>query len=68
MKLPFLQESKWPTAREPGEKIVNQSYDGKIEDHLMDEVIQAIEHKDSGKLRESLVALIQHLKSEDQDG
>lgn len=67
MKLPFLEESHWPTSREPGEKVVNPSYDKQIEDHLMDELLVALEKKHSGKLRESLVALIQHLKSEGND-
>lgn len=64
MKLPYLEESHWPTSREPDEKVVNPSYDKQIEDHLLEEILIAIEKKQSSKLRESLVALIQHLQSE----
>jgi hypothetical protein len=65
MKLPFLQKDNWPTAREPDEKVVNPSYDTQIEDHLMDELLVALEKRDSSKLRENLVALIQHLQSQE---
>ncbi len=63
MKLPYLQESKWPISKEPTEKVVNPSYDKQIEDHLMDELMISLEKKHPAKLREALVALIQHLKS-----
>jgi predicted house-cleaning noncanonical NTP pyrophosphatase (MazG superfamily) len=69
MKLPFLEGSKWPISREPGERTVNPSYDKQLESHLMDEIMEALEHKDASKLRESIVALIEHINSsEDSDG
>lgn len=67
MKLPFLQESKWPTSREPEERVVNPSHDRQLQDHLMDEVLVALEHKDHAGLREALVALAHSIKNEDQD-
>lgn len=66
MELPFLKDSKWPISKEPGEKIVNPSYDTQVEEHLMDELMQAIETKNPSKLRESLVALIDHLKASEE--
>ena len=65
MKLPFLQESKWPTAREPEERVVNPSHDTQLQDHLIVEVLSALEHKDHSKLREAIVALIHAIKNED---
>jgi len=67
MKLPFLEESKWPISKEPDERVVNPSHDKQIEDHLIDELMQALEHKEASKLRETLIALIQHIKSGDED-
>lgn len=66
MKLPFLQESKWPTAREPEERVVNPSHDRQLQDHLMDEVLRAVEKKNGEHLRESLVELIRCIRSEGQ--
>lgn len=63
MKLPFMQDTKWPTAKEPDERVANPSYDTQIEDHLMDEILVALEKKHVAKLRESIVALIQHIRS-----
>lgn len=64
LPLPFLEESKWPTSREPEERVVNPSYDKQLEDHLMDELLIALEHKNPSKVRESLIALIQNIYSE----
>ncbi len=66
MKLPFLAESKWPISKEPEERVVNPSYNKQIEDHLMDEILVALEKKESAKLRESLVALVQHINSSEE--
>lgn len=65
MKLPFLQESKWPTAREPEERVVNPSHDLQLQDHLVEEFLRAHAHKDHSKMREALVALIHSFKNED---
>ncbi len=65
--LPFLKDTKWPTSKEPEERVVNPSYDTKIEDQLVDELLIAMESRNASEVRESLMALIQHLKSEDQD-
>ncbi len=66
MKLPFLKESRWPISKEPEERVVNPSYDKQIEDHLMDEIMVAMEERHASKLRESLIALIQHLKMSEE--
>lgn len=62
-----MHKDIWPTAKEPGEIVVNPSYDKQIEDHLIDELLVAMEHKDASKLRETLVALIQHIKFGDSN-
>lgn len=66
MKLPFMQQDKWPTSKEPGEKVVNPSYDTKIEEHLMDDLLSSMKSKDVEKLRETIVALVQHIKSQEK--
>lgn len=67
MKLPFLQESKWPTAIEPEERVVNPSSDKQLQDHLMDELLSAMEHKDSKRRREAMVALIHSIFEESHE-
>lgn len=66
MKLPFLQESKWPTSKEPDEKVVNPSYETQLEDHLIDEILVALEKKEASKFREAIMALIQHIKMSEE--
>lgn len=65
MKLPFLQESKWPTANEPEERVVNPSHDRQLQDHLMDELLSAMEHKNPQGKREALMALVRSILTED---
>lgn len=66
MKLPFLQDSKWPVMREePEERVVNPSYDKQLQDHLVDEVMSAHAKKDARAFRESLMSLIHSIKYED---
>lgn len=65
MKLPFLKESHWPISREPEVRVVNPSYDRKIQDHLIDELLLAFEQKDSSKIREALTALIHAIQNEE---
>lgn len=67
MKLPFLQESKWPVSREPEERVVNPSHDEQLQDHLVEEILMAREHKDNRKFRESLMALIRCIRNEDSN-
>jgi hypothetical protein len=66
MTLPFIEDSKWPISKEAEERVANPGYDTQIEEHLMDELMKALEHKDIGNLRESIVALIEHLKSSEE--
>lgn len=65
MNLPFLQESKWPTAREPEERVVNPSHDLQLQDHLIEEFMRGYEKGEHSKMREALVALIHGFKNED---
>ena len=67
MKLPFLSHSKWPISKEPEERVVNPSHDKQLQDHLMDEVLVALEHKDAARLAEALNALIHSIQNEDLD-
>lgn len=66
MKLPFLDDStsKWPISKEPEERVVNASYDAKLQDHLVDELLIALEHKDRVAAREALVAIIHSIFEE----
>lgn len=64
MKLPYLEESHWPISKEPGERVVNPSYDKQIQDHLVTEFLRAVEKKDSSGMRGSLVELARSIKEE----
>lgn len=64
MKLPFLEDSKWPTSREPEERVVNPSYERQLEDHLLDELMVALEKKDAHEFKEAMLALIQCIREE----
>jgi len=65
MVLPFLDnDRKWPISKEPEERTVNPSHDKQLEDHLIEELMIALEHKETSKLKESLMALIQHIMSQ----
>jgi hypothetical protein len=66
VKPQFIPDSKWPISKEPEERVADPSYDKQIEDHLMDEIMMAMEEKHSSKLREALVALIEHLKMSEE--
>lgn len=65
MKLPFLNNSKWPRVREDEERVANPSYDTQLQDHLVDELFKAFESKNAGHIREALMALIHSIKNED---
>ena len=67
MKLPFLQESKWPISKEPEERVVNPSHDRQLQDHLIDEILVCLEKKDSSGLRDALKALIENIRNEGSD-
>lgn len=66
LTLPFLKHSKWPISKEPEERVADPGYETQIEDHLIDEIMLAIEQKHSAKLRESLMGLIEHLKMSEE--
>jgi len=65
MKLPYLAESNWPISKESEEKIANPSYERQIEDHLIDEILVALEKKDTSRLKEAFEALILHCQAEE---
>lgn len=67
VKLPFLAESKWPTSKEPEERVVNPSYDRQIQDGLVDELLIALERRDRAGFREAFHGLIRSVKSEGQE-
>lgn len=67
MKLPFLQESKWPRIREDEERVVNPSHDAQLQDHIVDKLMTALEKKDSAGIRDALMALVNSIINEDQD-
>jgi hypothetical protein len=64
VKLPFLEESKWPASKESEEITVNPSYDTQIQEGLVDEMLHAFEAKDVKGFAQSLKALIQSIKDE----
>ena len=58
MQLPFLK--KWPRVNPDPleEKTFNQSFEDKLEEHCMEELIEAVHLKDVGRFRSALEALI----------
>ncbi len=67
MKLPFLQNNTWPISKEPEERVVNPSYDHQLQDHLLEELMIALEHKDPKGLREAIVALVHSIRDEEPE-
>lgn len=67
MVLPFLNKDKWPIIREDEDRVVNASYDSKLQESLVDEVFIAMEKSDHSKLREALMALVHSIQSEEHD-
>lgn len=57
MRPPFVNESKWPMSKEPEERVVNPSYEAKLGDHLIDQLFQALEHKDHAAIARCLRAI-----------
>ena len=67
LKLPFLEDSLWPISKEPEERVVNSSPDAKLQNHLIDQLLIAIEHKDIAGMREAFLSLVHSILSEDHD-
>ncbi len=68
MTLPYIDTpSRWPTNKEPEERVANPSYDKQLQDHLVSEIFSAWESKDVQKTAESLKSLIQCIKSEEAE-
>lgn len=65
--LPFLDDTKWPISKDPEERVVNPSYDHQLQDHLLDELLLAVENKDHKGLVSSLQALAQSILEEQCD-
>lgn len=67
MRLPFLNEKDhWPTSKDPEEIVANPSHDTQLQDHLLDEVLKAIEKKDPVHIKEAVMALIHSIQNEEQ--
>ena len=59
MKLPFLKSSRWPRIGKPqDEKTINASFEEKLQDHLFDELMRAVEMKNTGAFRNAIQALV----------
>jgi hypothetical protein len=67
VKLPFLDnQSRFPTSKEPDERVVNPSYDAQLQDSLVNELLEALEHRKSSQIKESLMALIHSIEDEER--
>lgn len=67
--LPFLENtSRWPTSKEPEERVVNPSYNKKIQDQLVDELLMAMEHKNSKAVKDCILSLIHEIQEEEERG
>jgi hypothetical protein len=68
VKLPFINDKKWPVTKEDDEvRVVNPSHDTQLQDHLIDEVMSAMEASDNRKLKEAVLALIENILNEGDD-
>lgn len=68
MKLPFLKNSKWPRVAQPmEEKTINGSFEDNLEDHCVQELMEAVSLKDVSRFRSALEALVLNLFEEPQD-
>lgn len=67
MKLPYLQDYKWPVSKETEERVANPSHDTQLQDHLIDELMVAFEKKDPSRIAESIKGLIDFIQGEDFD-
>jgi hypothetical protein len=65
MDLPFLDNtSKWPTAKDPDERIVSDKSPNEemsLDDSLIDELFMALENKDASLVKDCLISLIHSL-------
>lgn len=68
MQLPFLKESKWPRIAKPmDEKLMNASFEDKLEEHCIGELMEAVEAKDHARFRSAIEALVLNLFEEATD-
>jgi hypothetical protein len=66
VRLPFLQEKDhWPAIKETEEIVVNPSHDAQLQDHLLDELLIALESKNHKEIAECLKALIHSINNEE---
>lgn len=65
VKLPFLKNNRWPIIREDKEQVANPGYDTKLQDHLVLEIMDALETRDHSKFTDAIVALIKNILNED---
>jgi len=65
MKLPYLEDSRWPGIKKTEERTVNPSYDHQLQNHLIEELLSALEHKDHKSIVQALQALYQSIHSEE---
>ncbi len=60
LNLPFLKEKNWPRiAKGPQEdKLINGDPEDFIEQYILDELMDAFEHKDTKKFKQALEAMV----------
>lgn len=67
MKLPYLEDHRWPVSKETEERVANPGHDTQLQDHLIDEFMVALEHKDPSRIAEALKGLIDFIQGEEFD-
>jgi hypothetical protein len=66
-QLPYLDKSTWPSNKEGKEVTVNPSYHTQLQEHLVNELIEALEKKDQSSIIEALYALAETLREEEEN-
>jgi hypothetical protein len=67
MKLPFMPNPRWPISKEREEKVANPSSDKQLQDHLIDELLRALEHSDMAGIKDTIISLAHSFRNEEPD-
>lgn len=68
MKLPFIKKSKWPRIAPPmEEKSYGLSSDEKLEDYIIDELMDAVKNRNVADFRRALEAFVLSMFDQSED-
>lgn len=65
--MPFMPNPRWPISKEPEERVEGAGHDKQLQDHLIDELLRALEHKDMAGIKDTITALAHSFRNEEPD-